>query len=376
MHPTNPAEVPVSRARPRWGTRLRAALLVLAAALPLALACLAWLVHHATGQRGWRTIAADEIAVRIDYLDGTLEVIERPGHVFFLPWLQEVLVLDKAPRSFGLAGPSKGEDKAITVRAADGSSFWFEGLELQYRARSDALPTLLARMGNSDLVAREWIGTGAAVFLAEEYGRFGAQEASDGAVADGAKLAAVERLEELLEEHGIELLQLVAPKPRFEREYERAIDDRKLADQEMARLADEVADALEARESRMLQLADERERERVALDGTLVERRIQAQGAEAKLRGGADAYRLERQRAADGLAASLAAKVRLAEEQAAWESAALAAEVEALAARGPVAVREVLVGRLATIPFTLEPARGADEAAILAAVAGSKAGKP
>jgi hypothetical protein len=92
-----------------------------------------------------------------------------------------------------------------------------------------------------------------------------------------------------------------------------------------------------------------------SLRGELDRERLAAERDSTRLRSAADAFRIERN--ADGLAAQaeLVARARGLVDKYTKEAEGLRAQVEALATRGEVVVREALIERLARIRFTFVP---------------------
>lgn len=88
-----------------------------------------------SGNLGFKVISAQEVGVKVNYVTGNKEVLNTPGVKLYLPFLENVFTLDKTPQKFVMAGNRSSDDNRaslLTVRAADGSNFWFETLEIQY----------------------------------------------------------------------------------------------------------------------------------------------------------------------------------------------------------------------------------------------------
>src|SRR3954464_6782552 len=77
--------------------------------------------------RSCTTIEAGQVAVRINNVTGSTEVITQPGLVVRLPFgIHDVYVMDVSPQTFHLRGAvnkSALEVRELDVRASDGSSF-------------------------------------------------------------------------------------------------------------------------------------------------------------------------------------------------------------------------------------------------------------
>lgn len=191
--------------------------------------------------------------------------------------------------------------------------------------------------------------------LRDEFGRYDAVGVADPANLQVAGAASTDRLNELLEPHGIRIVQIVTETPSFDAEYEQAIEDRKVADQEVERLEVERSKLMQQRERKLAAVDKVKEIERTQLEGDLVRLVKEAEKDQIRVEKSADAYRVERE--AEGLAArdrmvfeaeGLTAKYTK-------EAEGLIARAEALEKRGAVVVREALIEKLRNVRFTLIP---------------------
>src|SRR5688572_4621798 len=79
--------------------------------------------------RSCASVDAGQVAVRINNITGSTEVITQPGLILKLPFgIHNVFLLDSSPQTFHLRGATNKsalEGKELSVRASDGSSFAF-----------------------------------------------------------------------------------------------------------------------------------------------------------------------------------------------------------------------------------------------------------
>ncbi len=89
-----------------------------------------------TGRGSIVEVRDTEVAVVVNYLTGESELVAMPGYRIFMPFFSQAFVFDKSPNKFVMEG-EKDRDanhvSKLTVRANDGSNFWFETLEIQYQ---------------------------------------------------------------------------------------------------------------------------------------------------------------------------------------------------------------------------------------------------
>ena len=141
--------------------------------------------------------------------------------------------------------------------------------------------------------------------------------------------------------HGIEVVLIGTPNPKFDRAYEDAIEKRKSADQEVERLQAKLEQLGEEREQKLAEVERKKSVERNELVGELTKMKLDADRLATETRKTAEAYATQR-----GFEAE--AKYRA-------EAEGLSSRAEALEQRGEVVVREALVEKLTGIKFTLVP---------------------
>ena len=90
--------------------------------------------------RSCASIDAGQVAVRVNNLTGSTEVITQPGLVVRLPFgIHDVYILDVSPQTFhmrGTANKSPLEVRELAVRASDGSNFAFNDTTILFKAIS------------------------------------------------------------------------------------------------------------------------------------------------------------------------------------------------------------------------------------------------
>ncbi len=170
-----------------------------------------------------------------------------------------------------------------------------------------------------------------------------------------ARVASTERLNELLRPHGIEIMQIVTPKPKFDEAYEEAIEDRKVADQDVERLIAYKEQLLQEREQALAELEKNKEIERQTLEGDLARQLKGVEQEAIQVRMTADAYALGRLAEGEAVKARKVNDADGLEEQYRREAEGLVAKAKALEERGEIIVREALVKKLAEISFTFLP---------------------
>ncbi|MFT5287055.1 MAG: regulator of protease activity HflC (stomatin/prohibitin superfamily) [Planctomycetota bacterium] len=311
-----------------------------------------------TGKLGIVSVADDEVSVKVNYLTGEREVTNRPGFQIYLPFLQEVFLFDKSPQKFLMEGTSFRNESHVpqlTVRARDGSNFRFNTLEIQYRLIPGEAGFVLTDSGSGEAFKAHWIRAYARSILRDEFGRFTPQEVANTTTYSEATNNSKNRLNELLLGHGIEVIQIVTPKPSFDEKYERAIEDRKVADQDVERLIAMEDQLLRERQRELAAVEKDKEIELRSLRGDLEQARVNAERDAIQVTKSADAYAIEQRALGTAEAAERIAKARGLTAKYSKEAEGLLAKAEALEQRGEVVIREALINKLRSIRFKFVP---------------------
>ena len=207
--------------------------------------------------RSFTSIEAGQVAVRINNITGSTEVITQPGMILKLPFgIHNVYLLDVSPQTFHLRGPeNKGplEGKELTVRAADGSSFAFNDTTLLFRAIPSSADETLRDSGLGHAYY-EWMLPYARSILRDEFGRESTISVSNPTSFAAAEQRAKARLNKLLGEYGIEVTSIVTPRPRFSPEYENLIESRNQTENQLAVIDSELARAKTERDRKLAEV--------------------------------------------------------------------------------------------------------------------------
>ena len=311
-----------------------------------------------SGKLGVATIEADEVGVVVNYLTGNEEVITQPGYKIFIPFVEEVYTFDRQTQLFTMEGRKHKHDNHVpylTVRANDGSNFRFDELTILYEIIPGEAATVLHDSGPGTGFKEEWIKAYARSVLRDEFGRYSAVDVADPTVYQAAPNAAKERINELLKPHGLSIVRINTPNPKFDEKYEEAIERRKEADQEVERLIAEGERLDQLREQRLAAVAKEKEVERQQLNGELKKQLLAAQERLIAVKKNADVYATERLGDAQAQQSQLLALARGLEAKYTKEAEGIAEKAQALEERGEVVVREAIIQKLMNIQFTLVP---------------------
>ncbi len=315
------------------------------------------------GIEGVVEVKDHQVAVIVNYVTKTTEVDLVPGNKIYIPFVEEVFLLDKSPNKFRMAtkaDTSVDNDRELTVReltvrARDGSNFWFDTIEIQYQLVPSKASEVIQDSGTQDAFKKFWLMSFARSILRDEFGRFDPEEISNPTFYSAASVKAQERLNGVLAEHGIEVRQITIPKPKFADDYEKAIEDRKLADQEVERLKAKALQLEKEKAKRLAEIESKKGQEFAELKGTLAAGKTTAEADTIKLRREADAYLIQRTGEAEAERLSKTEEARGLTEKYQKEAQGLLAKTEALAKQGKIVVVETLAKKLAQVQIDVVP---------------------
>ena len=311
-----------------------------------------------SGQGGMVEVDTEHVAVIVNYLSGESEVVTQAGYKFFLPFLQQAFLIDRSTQEFLMSGERDRDEnhvRKLTVRARDGSNFWFEEITILYQIQRENADKVLHDSGPGDAFKMNWVRAYARSILRDEFGRFSASEVADSTVYSRATNEARHRLNAALAPHFIEIVQITTPRPKFDARYEQAIEDRKVANQEVERIKARAEQLLKERERLVAQIESEKAVEYEELIGSLERDRITAEKNKLRVERSADAYKTRLVGDGEAALASMSEQARGMVEKARKEAEGLQAKTDALAQQGEILVRERLAQRLADMEFSLVP---------------------
>ena len=353
-----PVQVPVVAKRRRW---LWGTLVFGAVALGVTSGWTRGITDMAPQMRGEGVavkVNPNEHAVRLGVWDGELSAVEGSGYQMTLPGVAEVYRFPKASRTLVMEQKQGKATKGLgrlRVRSRDGSAFFFESVELEYRVTEAGAVDFLKSSGGQMERAEAWVMAISRPVLRDEFGRYSVQEVMDAVVCDEARAKSFVALNEQLGAFGIEVLQLNMGKPNFDRTYELAINQRKVADQEVERLGEELLQKIREQEQQLVKARKEVEVRGKMLEAELKRELVEAVTGTLTIRGSAESYAMTRNFQGETAKAKLEVQATSLAESGRAKAEALVAELSALEGRGEIAIREQLVANLSKVTFKLTP---------------------
>ncbi|MEZ4403332.1 MAG: SPFH domain-containing protein [Kofleriaceae bacterium] len=322
-----------------------------------------WLVAAAVvtliiATRSCVTIEPGHVAVRVNNLTGAVETITQPGLIVRLPFgIHTVYTLEAAPQTFHMRGDKYVDPLTVdelTVRASDGSNFVFNDTTILFRVIPGAAARVITDAGEGERY-RMWMLPYARSILRDEFGKESTISVSNPTTFGQATERARRRINELLNQHGLEVTSIVTPRPRFSNEYEELIEARNQTENELS-VIDSNLERAETERSRRLAEVDRdqnkvMQEKRAAMEGQLAT----AVAAQTETHRQVDTDKIEK--VAGGEAALSAARQRAIEltGQLQAQYTSKKAEIDAFRVQPVERVMERLGERLKGVTIDIQP---------------------
>ena len=203
------------------------------------------------------SVEPGEVAVRVNNVTGSVETLTRPGLIVELPFgIHDVQVVDTSSQTFHMKGDQNLDElnvKELIVRASDGSEFVFNDTTILFRVIPSRGADVLRDAGAAHRF-RMWMRPYARSILRDEFGRESTISVSDPTRFGEATGRARDRLNALLEKHGVEITSIVTPRPRFKDEYETLIESRNETENQASVITSELQRAETDRARRLAEV--------------------------------------------------------------------------------------------------------------------------
>lgn len=281
------------------------------------------------------------------------EVVIDQGAKTFLPGIQSVHILERRPQVLVMAaadaetsdrtyGERSRRISPLTVRANDGSNFFFDRLEIYYQVVPSGAARVLSTSGPKDGFKDHLVAVHAREILRDEFGRYSFLEVANPATYGAATSDAKTRLNERLEPYGVEVTQIITPKPKFEARVERAIEERQNAEQEVEVQGEKRRKLEQEKGLKVQSIVQSKNAEYQSL---IAELEAQKKGAENQLisaKREADKYFIEREAAGKAYQDEKITRAKANEVAYRKEAEGLVARITAIGAEGPDVLNRVI----------------------------------
>ncbi len=265
-------------------------------------------------------------------------VVKEQGVIMFFPFFQRVEKLDIRPQIFVMEGLQEVSDnhvKRLTVRANDGSNFYFEKVEIHYQIIPSMAAEVIGENGPGDAYKAKAIRVHTREVLRNEFGNYSFLDIADPRTYGQATAQAKEALNARLNPLGIEVTNIPPPKPKFDQRVETAIEERQNADQEVEVQQEKREKLIQEKGRRIQQVEQGKSAEYQQLIAELEARQQQASNKLISVKRETDKYVIEREASGSALRDEKVTRAKANEVAYRKEAEAMVARIKAVGEQGP-----------------------------------------
>lgn len=230
-------------------------------------------------------VTGEEVGILLDRISGKITVISQPGARIYNGITGDFYVLEKTLQTLDMTG-----DKNLKIKTIDGSDVYID-LKVQYKINADMADTVIQASGPGDNFKLKWTHDYVRTLARNFLGELTTEEFYDSSKRDAQVVLTHQEANRRLNAFGIIIDSIVIPqKPRFYKEYEEIIKEKKLADQAVL---EEQSKALAAQQRQLRQIVEETNKKNVAIEqfaGEMRQKLIKTMAGGERARKQADAY--------------------------------------------------------------------------------------
>ena len=258
-------------------------------ALALLLVVITFLVSVRIGE-----VSGTQVGIELNKLTGEIKVIQQSGKRIYNGITKEFYTIDRTLQTLEMTqvsgrGDRKGDD-SLKIKTVDGSDVYVD-LKVEFEIILNKAEDVITASGPGDAFKEKWARDYVRSIARDRLGELTTEEFYDSSMRTGKLTLALREVQERLEPFGINMNNILIPtRPRFYKEYEQKIKEKKLADQSVE---EEKSKALAATQRQERDKAEETKKKTVTIEefrGQMQQLIIQAQAEGERSRKAADAY--------------------------------------------------------------------------------------
>jgi len=236
-------------------------------------------------------VRENQVGVLVNNLTGSLILKDRVGYHLYIPYLASFYVLDITIQKLELTwaqGPG-GIRRDIKLKTLDGSDVSLD-VTINYKLDPLKAAEVLQGSGQGMRFAETWMEPFARQVCLATFGELTTEEMYDAKLRNAKAQLTLERLNTLLNPHGINVFAVLPGDFRFYPEYEQVIKDKKLADQKVEEQKAQARAALQDQERQLVEAQYKANAEITRNTGECVFRLIQSRAESDKQKREGDKY--------------------------------------------------------------------------------------
>jgi regulator of protease activity HflC (stomatin/prohibitin superfamily) len=247
-------------------------------------------------------VTGSEVAIKVSNLTGDFQVIAEPGTTAYIGLFNTFHIIDASVQRLEMTvDPSRGDRAGkddLRIKTVDGSDVNLD-LTINYALRRDMIEEVVKTSGLGDMYKVKWVRDYSRSVCRANFGELTTEEFYNASKRKEKALQAKDKLNELLNDFGIEVTQVIAEKFRFHEKYEAKIKAKKLADQEVEEQISKAGAAMKNQEFRTVQATKQKEVAIKTYEGEMQEIIVGAKAEAEKATQNAEAFKVKTQLGGD-----------------------------------------------------------------------------
>lgn len=243
----------------------------------------------------WKNVVADQLAVIVNNLTGSIKSITRAGAVLYYPFIQDIYILDRPEQVLKMTSSNISKEyprgNPVVVRSIDGGDIALD-ITIQYRIIPEMANDVILTSGKALAFKLKWLYDYGRTICRYTYGELSINEFPESSRRDEKSEKAASEINDMINRYGIMVTSVNVLDYRYYREYAEKIQERRLADKEIEEQKAMTAAAKRNKEKVVIEETKKMEVEIARFQGELDKRILEAEGKAARIRNNADTYLL------------------------------------------------------------------------------------
>lgn len=244
----------------------------------------------------WKNVAADQVAVIVNNLTGSVKSVTRAGAVLYYPFIQDIYILERPEQVLKMTASniSKKDPRGnpVVVRSIDGGEIALD-VTIQYRIIPEMANDIIQNSGKDLAYKRKWLYDYGRTICRYRYGELIINEFPDASKRDEKSEKVATEINQMVNMYGIMVTSVSILDYRYYREYAEKIQERRLADKEIEEQKAMTSAAKRNKERVVIEETKKMEVEIARFQGELDKRISEADGKAARIRNDADTVLLK-----------------------------------------------------------------------------------
>ncbi len=244
----------------------------------------------------WKNVKADQVAVIVNNLTGSVRSVTRAGAVLYYPFIQDIYILDRPEQILKMTASNISKKyprgNPIVVRSIDGGEIALD-VTIQYRIIPEMANDVIRNSGIDLSYKRKWLLDYGRTICRYRYGELTINQFPESSLRDEKSQKVGEEVNDMINMYGLLVTSVNVLDYRYYREYAEKIQERRLADKEIEEQKAMTSAAKRNKDRVVIEETKKMEIEIARFQGELDKRIYEASGRAARVKNDADTILLK-----------------------------------------------------------------------------------